>query len=197
MADDVGVSSDSIILRPWIDADAAALEAMNSAAPDLARQLAAPVRSVENARALIREQLVVDAERVSAAIEVGGEPVGNVSLTSIRRTGAQAGTAWVSYFSHAAVRGRGLVGRACAALCTWALTEHGLERLELGYRVNNPASAAVARAAGFVVEGLERGKLVYDGVRYDVEICARLATDPVPDVEGVTLDRALSGGSSN
>jgi RimJ/RimL family protein N-acetyltransferase len=52
-----------------------------------------------------------------------------------------------------------------------------LFRLELGHRVNNPASCRVASRAGFAVEGLERQKLLYDGVRYDVELHARLATD--------------------
>jgi RimJ/RimL family protein N-acetyltransferase len=55
-----------------------------------------------------------------------------------------------------------------------------LFRLELGHRVNNPASCRVASRAGFLVEGLERQKLAYDGVRFDVELHARLATDAVP-----------------
>ncbi|MFJ7220386.1 GNAT family N-acetyltransferase [Streptomyces sp. NPDC098090] len=50
----------------------------------------------------------------------------------------------------------------------------------MGHRTNNPASCKVARAAGFVVEGIQRQKLAYDGVRYDVELHARLATDPEP-----------------
>ncbi|WP_235994945.1 GNAT family N-acetyltransferase [Nonomuraea montanisoli] len=54
---------------------------------------------------------------------------------------------------------------------------NGLFRLELGHRVDNPASCRVAAKAGFLAEGIERGKLVYDGVRHDVERHARLATD--------------------
>ena len=38
----------------------------------------------------------------------------------------------------------------------------------------------MARAAGFVQEGLERGKFLVDGERLDVITCARLLTDPVP-----------------
>ncbi|MBB3729097.1 hypothetical protein FHR33_004957 [Nonomuraea dietziae] len=64
-----------------------------------------------------------------------------------------------------------------ALLAEWAFAERGLFRLELGHRTNNPASCRVAVRAGFVAEGIERGKLVYDGVRYDVERHARLATD--------------------
>ena len=51
-------------------------------------------------------------------------------------------------------------------------------RLELGHRVNNPASCQVAIAAGFAVEGVERAKLRYGQKRFDVETHARLATDP-------------------
>ncbi|MDT7786054.1 MAG: hypothetical protein QOF58_4473 [Pseudonocardiales bacterium] len=37
----------------------------------------------------------------------------------------------------------------------------------------------MAVSAGFLAEGVERSKLLYDGVRYDTETHARLATDPV------------------
>lgn len=74
------------------------------------------------------------------------------------------------------------VHTACRSLARWAFDDAGLFRLELGHRVNNPASCGVARgAAGFAVEGLERQKLEYDGVRFDVELHARLATDAHPD----------------
>jgi RimJ/RimL family protein N-acetyltransferase len=56
----------------------------------------------------------------------------------------------------------------------------GLERLELGHRVDNPASGAVARAAGFLHEGTEREKFLIGGERVDVLSYGRLATDPAP-----------------
>ncbi|MGO1408991.1 MAG: GNAT family N-acetyltransferase [Brachybacterium sp.] len=61
----------------------------------------------------------------------------------------------------------------------------GLERLELGHRANNPASGAVARAAGFVHEGTERGKFLVDGERLDVLTYGRLVTDPAPSTAGL------------
>ena len=63
-----------------------------------------------------------------------------------------------------------------------------VRRLELGYRTNNPASAAVARHAGFVVEGVEREKFCYDGVLYDAAIAARLHRD---------VDHVLAATSSS
>ncbi|WP_314138033.1 hypothetical protein [uncultured Plantibacter sp.] len=47
--------------------------------------------------------------------------------------------------------------------------------------MNNPASCGVAIRAGFLPEGIERQKLAYGADRFDVELHARLATDPVPD----------------
>lgn len=178
-----------VLLRPWRDTDADGLLAISSSDPDLVRQMP-QVASAEDAVRVIAERFPWSPEHVNAAIEVGGLAVGNVGVTNIRREGPSAGTAWVSYLSAADVRGRGFVGRATAALCTWALRDLGLARLELGYRENNPASAAVARRAGFVVEGLERQKLVYDGLRYDVVTCSRLASDPVPPAEAVTIQPA-------
>ncbi len=68
----------------------------------------------------------------------------------------------------------------CRGLAQWCFAELGLFRLELGHRTDNPASCRVACAAGFTAEGLQRQKLAWDGVRYDVETHARLATDPYP-----------------
>ncbi|MGQ4537763.1 GNAT family N-acetyltransferase [Dermabacteraceae bacterium P7074] len=49
--------------------------------------------------------------------------------------------------------------------------------MELGHRANNPASGGVARAAGFVQEGVEREKFLVNGERVDVYTYGRLASD--------------------
>jgi RimJ/RimL family protein N-acetyltransferase len=69
------------------------------------------------------------------------------------------------------------------SVSTWAFDAR-LFRLELGHRLNNPASCRVATIAGFRAEGVERQKLRYGSERFDVETHARLATDPVPDLPG-------------
>jgi len=69
----------------------------------------------------------------------------------------------------------------------WAFHDLNLFRIELGHRVNNPASCAVAKRAGFLAEGIERSKLEYGGVRFDVETHSRLATDPAPALDHPTL----------
>ncbi|MDR1852512.1 MAG: GNAT family N-acetyltransferase [Propionibacteriaceae bacterium] len=94
---------------------------------------------------------------------------------------------WVSYWMHAEARGRGWTKRAAATVASWALDAGNLERLELGHRVNNPASGAVARAAGFIKEGCERQKFLIDGQRVDVDTYGRLRSDPVPQFEPVRM----------
>ena len=81
------------------------------------------------------------------------------------------------------------MSRAAATVANWALHERGLERLELGHRVNNPASGAVARSAGFVKEGTERGKFLIDGQRIDVDTYGRLRSDPAPTVTPLRFAR--------
>lgn len=86
---------------------------------------------------------------------------------------------WVFYWAHPDARRRGITSQLVRALADRELGEGGLHRLELGYRANNPGSSAVARAAGFVQEGIEREKFLVDGERVDVVTAARLRTDPV------------------
>lgn len=103
--------------------------------------------------------------------------LGNVAVSTVNRRHA---TGWVSYWTTRNARGQGVASGACRALARWAFDDAQLFRLELGHRVNNPASCRVALAAGFTAEGIERQRLEYDGTRYDVERHARLATDEEP-----------------
>lgn len=111
------------------------------------------------------------------AVERGGEVVGNVAVAAIER---RHDTGWVSYWTTARARGQGVATMAAATMAEWAFGRLGLFRLELGHRGDNQVSCRVAAAAGFRFEGLERSKLRYGDVRYDVELHARLATDPRP-----------------
>ena len=89
------------------------------------------------------------------------------------------------------------MARAAATVANRALRPgeeggFGLERLELGHRVNNPASGAVARAAGFVHEGTERAKFLIDGERIDVLTYGRLRSDPFPATAHLPLERSTA-----
>lgn len=120
--------------------------------PDMARQ--GEVTTLEQAQEYVDR--LVDPEgphRVWAVLDpdapAGPAVVGvvGVSVDAANRNG------WFWYWMNVSHRGRGLTTGAARAVADWALADEpgaGLHRLELGHRVNNTASAAVARAAGFV-----------------------------------------------
>lgn len=169
-------------LRPVGEEDAPAVLAAFTSAPDMARQ--GDVTDLDTAQAHV--EWLRTGPRRAFAIEVDDRLVGVVALV-VDRTNRNG---WVFYWLHAEHRGRGVTARAAATVCDWALRADGggLERLELGHRLNNPASGGVARAAGFVLEGRERGKFLVDGERVDVLTYGRLRSDPWPEVEPLPLE---------
>lgn len=170
-------------LRPVREDDAPALLDVYASAPDMARQ--GTVTTLAQAQEQVAWLLSPPRRAVAIATEED-RMVGLVAIT----VDEEDLNGWFFYWLHSAHRGRGLAARAAASVADRALTPSaeggwGLERLELGHRVNNPASGAVARAAGFVVEGLERGKFLVDGERLDVLTCGRLRSDPWPTLPGL------------
>lgn len=161
------------------------------ASPDMARQ--GDVHDLASAQEYLA-WLTMPSQRPTVIVPADGPdtPVGLVAIT----VDEQNRTGWFFYWMHSAHRGTGAVRRAAATVADRALRPKdptdaqscstdaqdgwGLERLELGHRVNNPASGAVARAAGFVQEGTEREKFLVDGERIDVLTYGRLRTDPSP-----------------
>lgn len=168
-------------LRPWTVDDAPALRAAVASDPELVRQTGgADLLTVDAAAAHIRQHLAPRGPRSYAlAVTVDGRAVGNVGIGAVDHVHE---TAWMSYWLAAEHRGRGLAAAALAGASAWAVRELNVFRLELGHRVNNPASCRVATRAGYPVEGVERAKLRYGAERFDVETHARLATDPAPAV---------------
>jgi len=148
-----------------------ALIAIFAASEDLSSQYPDPVTDAGSARGCLDRMLGWDEGRRNFAIALSGVAVGNIGLSAIER---RHSTGWISYFSSGAVRGQGLVTRSTTAVANWA---------------NNPASGAVAVAAGFVLEGRERQKLQYGDRRFDTVTYSRLATDPVPPVSAVALEK--------
>ncbi|MFE7098488.1 GNAT family N-acetyltransferase [Streptomyces erythrochromogenes] len=178
MRDHVEVSP-GLRLRRWSPADAGAVLAA-FADPVMAWQTGEPVVDLPAARrwlAARAEQWDAGSAFAFAVVDGADAVLGNVAVGAVDR---RHRTGWVSYWTTAAARGRGVASGGCRAVAAWAFEDAGLFRLELGHRVNNPASCRVARAAGFAVEGIQRSRLEYDGVRHDVELHARLAGDPVP-----------------
>ena len=143
------------------------------------------VRTLEEADTYVKRLVEADGRHEAWAITEqasAGRCDSLIGLVAISVDTANL-SGWFWYWMHADHRSRGMTSRAATAVANWALSPTGaaLERLELGHRLNNPASGAVARAAGFILEGRERGKFLIDGERIDVLTYGRLRTDPWPN----------------
>lgn len=180
-------------LRPWSHSDAPALLRAVQSGDDLDAQFGgSPPTTIAAAEAVIDGWAPAE-QSVVFSIDWDGQAVGAVGLSHIEH---RHDTAWAWYWLAVDVRGRGLATRALATVAAWAFADLGLHRLELGHRVNNPASCRVALRAGFAAEGVERAKLRYGNERFDVETHARLVTDPPPEPAPLTLALSARTGRS-
>lgn len=174
-----------LALRRWSERDTrAVLGAFGD--PEMRQQTAEPIDAPAAARRWLEQWEERWAAGTAYSFAVVRTPhgatgddtvLGSVTVGPIDRVHA---TGWVAYWTTRSARGQGVATAGCRSLARWAFDTLDLFRLELGHRVNNPASCRVAHASGFRVEGLQRQKLCYDGVRYDTELHARLVTDPAP-----------------
>lgn len=178
----------TVHLRRLKPNDAADVLAGFAADPEMERQ--GEVKDLDSAGKYIG--LLTNAEEGNCgfAFDVDGRCAGVVGINGA--TAHRLG--WFFYWMHPDFRGRGLTSRAAATVANWALGSSGeheggdFDRLELGHRVNNPASGAVAVAAGFIHEGTEREKFLINGERVDVFTYGRLANDPTPSTPPLRLE---------
>lgn len=163
-------------LRPLRVEDAdAVLEGFRSDPVGMARQ--GDVTDEASARTYVDRLLESGTTDAVAVVDPGTDRL--IGLVTVARDEANR-SGWFAYWLNSAWRGDAIMARAAATVADAELTEGGLERLELGHRANNPTSGAVARAAGFLHEGTQRGHFLIDGRRHDVHLYGRLATDPCP-----------------
>lgn len=74
-------------------------------------------------------------------------------------------------------RGKGYTVEAGRAVIDWAFAGLGVERLEWIATAGNHASRAVALRLGFVMEGVQRARIVHRGTRRDAWTGALLPSD--------------------
>ncbi|TCM44288.1 GNAT family N-acetyltransferase [Kribbella sp. VKM Ac-2568] len=74
-------------------------------------------------------------------------------------------------------QGRGLGSEATRLIVGYGIEELGLHRIELGVFSFNPRARRAYEKAGFVVEGVRREALLWEGERYDDIVMAVLAPD--------------------
>ena len=73
--------------------------------------------------------------------------------------------------------GTGLIVRSCRLLLEWAFDVRSMHRAEWRCRVDNTRSSRVAQRLNMTLEGVLRESWPYDGVHYDKQVWAILATD--------------------
>jgi RimJ/RimL family protein N-acetyltransferase len=102
----------------------------------------------------------------------GGPLIASIGLFPPHDGYAEAG-----YWTAPTQRGRGYTAEALRVLTAWAFAEVGLRRVELLIDPANAGSLAVARSAGFTIEGTVRQRFLHRGEPSDVVLHARIATD--------------------
>ena len=83
----------------------------------------------------------------------------------------------IGYWVAPSARGRGVATRALALLSRWAVTEGGVERLELTTHPENIASQRVAEKCGFVREAVLRSHIRFREGRRDSVLFSLLPSD--------------------
>ena len=109
-----------------------------------------------------------------AALGDEGEFLGLALVPRIER---EAQTAELGYIVAPAARGRGVATATLGLLTEWAFAELDMLRLELLIESSNEPSKRVAERNGYRREGVLRSFYVKPGVRHDVEMWSRLASD--------------------
>ncbi len=165
-------------LRPWSEADAAAVLAVADD-PEIGRWN--PFQPAADDLAGARDWCAArgdwDGSHASWAVcDDRGTLLGSVSLHQLdsHNAGGEVG-----YWVAPPARGRGVATAAVRAAARYAFDGLRLERVELFHAVENPASCRVAERAGFALEGTHRSSFRYgDGQLHDEHCHARLAGDP-------------------
>lgn len=141
------------------------------------------VKTVEQAEQYVNRLTDSESPHRAWAVTDTGSLVGLVGVT----VDSENLNGWFWYWMNASHRGRRLTRAAATTVANQTLTNGGLYRLELGHRATNPASGAVARAAGFVHEGIEREKFLIGEERVDVLTYGRLRSDAWPTTAPLPL----------
>lgn len=179
--------NEPVALRRLCHGDSDAVLAAFRSSNDMDRQ--GSVRSPEDAVAYVARLLDPAHHQIPWAIVDQTDELVGLVVVSLDEAN---GNGWFWYWMNASCRGRGWTSRAAATVATWALSQAGVHRLELGHRANNPASRVVALAAGFIPEGVEREKFPVDGTRIDVLTYGRLRSDRAPDTDTIPFRPELA-----
>lgn len=106
------------------------------------------------------------------AIEMGGKVIGNVNVVQIIDS---LESCEIGYCLGKEYHNRGIVTEATRAVIDFLFNEVGVNRIEIEYVTENPASGMVAKKCGFTYEGKKRQAFKDpDGNFHDLEIYSLL-----------------------
>lgn len=123
----------------------------------------------EEAYASYAGRLIADPARAGFLVceKDGGGIAGFININNIVRGGFQCGALGYGAFAHAA--GRGLMREGLDLVVGYAFGPLGLHRLEINAQPENTGSIALARGAGFRLEGFSPNMIHIDGAWRDHE----------------------------
>lgn len=164
----IPTSIEGVDLRPY---DASMVSALQAAADDpriprfMGDQFASPY-TLRDAEEWIEIAANGPHAATQFAIFVNGELVGGCGAFSFK--GENTGAAEIGWWLNPGYWNRGITSAAVVALVDELFLKHGMMRLWAPVMRPNGASAAVARKAGMVVEGVFESAYLKGGVRYDM-----------------------------
>ena len=137
-----------LILRPWVEADAAACYEY-AKDPHVGPAAGWPVHtSVENSRQVIREVLSAP-ETYAIVLKESGLPIGSIGLKFHSDLAETDDEAELGFCLGVPYWGRGIVPEAAREMLRHAFEDLGLERIWCGYYDGNEKSKRVQEKLGF------------------------------------------------
>ena len=163
-----------MLLRPFTPADAPAIDA---AAADPLIQRWNPIARPGVEWCACRADWS-EGDHASWAVADPSEPSTVLGSVSLHKIDAEQRDCEVGFLVIPAYRGRGVAAAALRAAVGFAFEELDLHRVYLFHAVDNAGSCAVARSAGFRLEGVHLESFRYgDGVWHDEHSHARLRSE--------------------
>lgn len=162
---------EAVVLRPWVEADAAVIRAVYQD-PDIQRWHVRDVVSEGEALELIARWRAGwgNGDGPQWAVVVGGVVAARVGL---RGMSPPDGSAGIAYWTAPGWRGRGVTPAAVETVTRWAFGV-GFHRLEVSHSVRNPASCRAAVKAGFAPESVRRSAGLHVDGWHDMHLHARI-----------------------
>jgi RimJ/RimL family protein N-acetyltransferase len=170
-----GLDAGRIVLRGWslVERDIAAV-ARAAQDPDISRfSSVGTAANAQLAAAWIQSR--GEEDRLDWAVTSLADNLGRVSLAHIDFVD---GVAEVGYWLFPEHRGQGIASAVVGTVEQHAFEVLGLARLVIRHEPENHRSCTLAQRRGYTAEGTQRGAFEREGVRRDLHVHARLATDP-------------------